>query len=197
MGELVLNVVMFLASCALFVESKRFPQVGAEQYVGLGAGFWPGIILSLIIVGTGFAVTESVMRVIKSTRKAGCDKSHACQTSACAGENSVVSKATQQALSFGQKWLQNWLQRLEGKRQIIGAGILLAYTYLIPVVGFFLTTPVFLGSLMVLTGEKRRLVYILVPLGVTAVMCMFFAQVLMVILPRGVGVFFNMSRLIY
>ena len=84
-----------------------------------------------------------------------------------------------------------------GKRSRCAALCLLAYIILTPLIGFILSTVLFILAFILALEEKRRLVLIISPPLITAVVILIFAKFIMMPLPKGVGIFAEFSRLFY
>lgn len=86
-------------------------------------------------------------------------------------------------------WLRRteWsVQRSEGRlgKLLVFMGLVLAYVVIIPMLGFFTSTLVFVPSVIVLLGYRKRAVVVAAPLVFVAVLYLLFGLVLQVQLPE-------------
>jgi putative tricarboxylic transport membrane protein len=79
----------------------------------------------------------------------------------------------------------------------IGAVVLFVYIYMITRAGFVPSTLVFSIVFLIFAGERRPLIIALFPVGVTAVIVYTFTRLLVVPLPRGSGIFLELSTYLY
>jgi len=75
--------------------------------------------------------------------------------------------------------------------------LIIAYFILMNVIGFIALTPFFLVAFMILLGEKSWPWMIILSVGMTIVIILAFTQAMYVPLPRGVGIFHDLSVLFY
>lgn len=75
--------------------------------------------------------------------------------------------------------------------------LIIAYFFLLNIVGFVALTPFFLIAFMVLLGEKSWPWIIGLSIGMTVLIVLGFTQAMYVPLPRGVGIFHDFSVLFY
>jgi putative tricarboxylic transport membrane protein len=75
--------------------------------------------------------------------------------------------------------------------------LIIAYFFLLNIVGFVLLTPFFLIAFMVLLGEKSWPWMIALSIGMTVIILLAFTQAMYVPLPRGIGIFHKFSVLFY
>jgi len=75
--------------------------------------------------------------------------------------------------------------------------LIIAYFFLMNVVGFIALTPFFLFVFMILLGEKSWPWMIGLSIGMTIIIVLAFTQAMYVPLPRGVGIFHDFSVLFY
>jgi putative tricarboxylic transport membrane protein len=181
MEEIAFNLLLFILSCIFFIQSMQFPKVGAEQYSGLGAGFWPGIVLFLLMITTGITTLASFAKAWRDIRQKSTDS------------------AKRLTINSGMAELEEQKGRRDSEkiRLATGAIILFAYAYVLPLVGFIISTLTFLLAMLALLKETRILVYLVIPSGITGLVTVLFSKVLFVILPRGIGIFSKVSLLFY
>jgi hypothetical protein len=75
--------------------------------------------------------------------------------------------------------------------------LIIAYFFLMNIVGFIALTPFFLIAFMILLGEKSWSWMIILSVGMTILIILAFTQAMYVPLPRGVGIFHDFSVLFY
>jgi putative tricarboxylic transport membrane protein len=75
--------------------------------------------------------------------------------------------------------------------------LIIAYFFLMNVIGFIALTPFFLIAFMILLGEKSWPWTIGLSIGMTILIVLAFTQAMYVPLPRGVGIFHDFSVLFY
>ncbi len=75
--------------------------------------------------------------------------------------------------------------------------LIIAYFFLLNIVGFVALTPFFLIAFMVLLGEKSWPWMITLSIGMTVIILLAFTQAMYVPLPRGIGIFHKFSVLFY
>lgn len=188
MCEVLLDLFLFFLASLLFIQSRQFPKVGAEQYAGVGAGFWPGIVLFIMMLTTAACTIWALL----SVRKAVQQKDTREQPIRQAPEEKADRGS-------GRRLLIRDLWRQFGgpSRTLVGAIVLMIYIFLLPYVGFLIATVTFLAAMMVVLGEKRWTVYVPLSLTITISAAELFAKVFFVILPRGVSIFAEFSGIFY
>ncbi|MDN5344864.1 MAG: putative tricarboxylic transport rane protein [Clostridia bacterium] len=83
-------------------------------------------------------------------------------------------------------------------RMLTAAALLLAYIFIgLQYVGFVLSTLLFTVAFMALLGNRRPLPLVLTPLLITGLSVAVFSRMLLVPLPRGVGIFYLLSLWFY
>jgi len=103
-----------------------------------------------------------------------------------ARKKSAVKKASEAASSEGS--------RIRFSSALI---LIIAYFFLMNIIGFVALTPFFLIAFMVLLGERSWSWMIILSLGMTILIILAFTQAMYVPLPRGVGIFHKFSVLFY
>jgi hypothetical protein len=80
-----------------------------------------------------------------------------------------------------------------------GAAVALiaGYLFLLPYVGFLVLTPLQMIAFMFLLGERNKVLIFSIPFVLTLGIVLLFTKVMYVPLPRGVGVFLEISHLLY
>ena len=75
--------------------------------------------------------------------------------------------------------------------------LIASYLLLLPYVGFLVLTPIQMICFMLLLGEKSKSMILTIPFVLTFSVVLLFTKVMYVPLPRGIGIFLDISRLIY
>lgn len=167
-GEIVLSAVCLVFFSFMFYEALELRGVG--RFGEVGSGFWP--LLSL-----GVTSILSLIWLIGNLRRYFREKRETAEE--------PLLRETVAAPRGGQK-----------KVALCGF-CLLTYIIITPLIGFILSTVLFILAFILALEEKRRLVLILSPPLITAVIIVIFAKFIMMPLPKGIGVFAEFSRLFY
>lgn len=86
-----------------------------------------------------------------------------------------------------------WKDTKNPRRLLTGIALLLGYLALINVLGFTLATLLFLVLLIYVLGGRHVTALAVAPVVVTAAILLIFGRILFVPLPRGIGVFRDIS----
>jgi putative tricarboxylic transport membrane protein len=168
-GILVVAAIYFFNLATQFEYSQR-----GEQ---LGPGFWPKLLLGIIIILT---LVDIVLALCKGGKPA---------TEVSSAENNEVLEAGE--------GLQDEVQKRYPKLLIMGGLMTVAYVYLIGIIGFALCTFFYLAGFMY-AGRFRRHVMIWVSSLVGTVFLVFlFIKVVYVSLPTGIPPFEGLTLMIY
>jgi len=88
-------------------------------------------------------------------------------------------------------------EREEGwKRVLIAIFLAVAYVYFLKPLGFIVSTPLFILGMMLLIMPKRKKVIPFTILGIMGMIYIIFAKLLYVPLPKGFGIFHDLSILL-
>ena len=167
-GEIVLSAVCL--AFFLFLLTEAFQLRGEGRTGEVGSGFWP--LLSLTVT-----TVLSLAWLIGNLRRYRREQ-----------KGSPAQPPTTEAVAAA------WARR----RKIALCSIcLLGYIILTPLIGFILSTVLFILTFLLAMEEKRKAVLILSPPVITAVVFVVFIKFIMIRLPKGVGVFVEFSRLFY
>jgi putative tricarboxylic transport membrane protein len=166
-GEIVLSAVCLAFFAFMFYESLEL--LGVGRYGEVGSGFWP--LLSL-----GVAALLSLAWLITNLRKYSRVK-----------QETVEEPASENA---AEVW---------NRRKKVGWSLvcLFCYIFIIPWIGFLLSTMLFILVFILALDERRKSVLIISPPLITAVIIIVFAKFITIPLPKGVGIFAEFSRLFY
>jgi putative tricarboxylic transport membrane protein len=170
------NLVLFLAAVYLFYLAGYFQYDIREGQ--LGPGFWPRLLLGLVIVLTFYDIVLGLVR------------------GSTAGEVKGVLGNKDQA---NQE--EDGLPEEENKRYpmllFIGCLMTLAYVFLINIIGFTICTFLYLAGFMYAGRYRRHTVIIVSSLLGTLFFVFLFIKVVYVSLPTGVPPFEGLTLIIY
>ena len=82
-------------------------------------------------------------------------------------------------------------------RLVFAISLIGGYLILLPYVGFLVLTPIQMIAFMLLLGEKSKVWIFTIPFVLTIGVILVFTKVMYVPLPRGVGIFLEISHLLY
>lgn len=83
------------------------------------------------------------------------------------------------------------------KRLILAIILTLSYGFSVPWLGFLLSIFILQILFLLVLSEKKVIVIVFLPLGLTVSIYLIFIKILYIPLPRGSGVFLQFSRLFY
>ena len=167
-GEVILSAVCLAFFSFMFYEALELRGVG--RFGEVGSGFWP--LLSL-----GTTSILSLIWLIVNLRRYSREKSKTAE-----------KPPTRETVA---------MQRRGQKKVALCSLCLLAYIVITPLIGFILSTVLFILTFILALEEKRKLVLIISPPLITTVIMLIFAKFIMMPLPKGVGIFAEFSRLFY
>ena len=167
-GEIVLSAVCLAFFSFMFYEALELRGVG--RFGEVGSGFWP--LLSL-----GVSTILSLIWLLANLRQYSREKG-----------GTAEEPPAQETI------VEAWRRR---RKIALCSVCLLAYIILTPWIGFILSTILFILTFVLALEEKRKLVLIISPLLITAVIIVVFAKFITIPLPRGVGMFAEFSRFFY
>ena len=167
-GEIVLSAVCLAFFSFMF--SEAFELRGERRFGEVGSGFWP-----LLALGTTSIL--SLIWLIGNLRRYSREK-----------KGAVEERPTSETVAA---------KRAGQKKIALCSLCLLAYIILTPLIGFIPSTVLFILTFVLALEEKRKLVLIISPPLITAVVFLIFAKFIMMPLPKGVGIFAEFSRLFY
>ncbi len=82
-------------------------------------------------------------------------------------------------------------------RFLAAVAIIAVYLILLPYVGFLVLTPLQMIAFMYLLGERQKVWIFSLPFAMTLGIVLLFTKAMYVPLPRGVGIFLDISHLLY
>ena len=169
---------LFVGAAYLFHDAGTF--AAAARPGQLGPDFWPRAVLVLLMIVCGY---EAVRRIVFA-RGVAADATVAHEAVADAAgahgatEVAVVSEETAPRYPW---------------RLAAGIGLTIAYVLALDVLGFFVTTALFLGLFMVAGRYYRTRVVALASVVGSLVFVFVFMKIVYVSLPLGVGPFRTFS----
>jgi len=135
----------------------------------VGSGFWP--VVSLVAC-LGLSIAWLATTVIEARRAA------------------IQPAATPSPEEAAATWV---------RRRKVGLSMICLFLYIVamPLIGFVLSTFLFVIAFAVSLGERRKWVLAVSPFVVTAMIVAVFAKFITIPFPKGVGLFASLSRFFY
>ncbi len=140
----------------------------------LVGSFWPGMALATLFVCSCI----EMIRLLRQTKE---------EREAKEAAEEKKTKALQEAM--GEEDNRNLL--------IFGGVIAFLYIFIVHYIGFMVTTPIFMAIYMYVTGYRNRVMLVVAPILAIAVFLLLFVVATYIPLPRGFGIFREISLLIY
>ncbi len=164
--------IVFSAFCVAFFSFMLYEAVelhGVGRFGEVGSGFWP--MLSL-----GVSVLLSLCWLIVTLRKFSGAKSTA------------IEEPTPEAIAAAGS---------RRKKVALSIACLFLYIFVMPWIGFILSTLLFVPVFALALEERRKKVLIISPFLITAIVVLVFAKFITIPFPKGVAIFAVFSRLFY
>ncbi|HEY3585367.1 MAG TPA: tripartite tricarboxylate transporter TctB family protein [Casimicrobiaceae bacterium] len=168
---------LFVGAAYLFHDAGTF--AAAARPGQLGPDFWPRAVLVLLMIVCAY---EVVRRVVFA-RDVGAEVSNATDTVADQPAQSEVDGSVETREPEAR---YPW-------RLAVGIGLTIAYVLLLDVLGFFVTTALFLGFFMIAGRYYRTRVVALASIVGSLVFVFVFMKIVYVSPPLGVGPFRTFS----
>lgn len=163
----------FMFLLALFVIYLTVTQFVTEQAVGGGpfanSAFYPQVIAGVVIL---LSVILAGSTLIKKRR--------ASEQQPPVPEGGVSLPEADEEVA--REELKDKPSKL---KILLVAGVLVVYTVLVEILGYWLMTPIFMAALFRLLNVKSWIATILLAIATTAVLYLFFSEILDVVLPYG------------
>ncbi len=140
----------------------------------LVGSFWPGIALVILFVCSCI----ELFRLLRQTKEQREAKEKADEK-----KQALLEEAT------GEKSVKNLL--------IFGFVISFIFITVMDFLGFTVATPIFMAIYMWVTGYRKKLWLAVIPIVSVAVFLLLFTIATYIPLPRGIGIFRELSTLIY
>ncbi|MET3506898.1 tripartite tricarboxylate transporter TctB family protein [Halalkalibacter oceani] len=170
MGNLVLSIATIIFSVFFFIYTLQIP---ASSSTSIGPEFWPRIVLiSLAIMG--------IVLLIKSLRQMK--------------RPSVVAENISEAEKVEEEFE---VEEVHKSRYLIIIVALFLYILSLSFIGFVPTTPFMLIGIALIIGMRKWYSMALTGVLGTACFIYLFANTLNIPLPRGVGIFRELSYFLY
>jgi len=176
MADIVSGLLFVVLSGAVFVTALQLP---AGRGNAPGPGFFPelmaivGVVVGLAICGRALLAMRAQARRVRTPRAQGPAAEAAAAEPAGTERSRVASAAPQ------QETLGDWLRLA----LLLSASI--AYVYALRPVGFMIASATFLALSLLILGERRILILLLVPAGLTGGVLFIFTSLLGLRLPAG------------
>ncbi len=168
-GPVIGNAVILLFFIAMLFHSFKLHEI--RRFGEMGSGFWPILILGLAVVLSAALLISTIRKKGAKPEKQGEDETGAAESPDDRGRaRRVVFAASAATLLYivAMQWL-----------------------------GFGVATLFYVFAFIVILGERRRWVLILSPFLVTGFILIIFSKFISIPFPRGVGVFADLSRILF
>lgn len=178
--QALFSIILIIVGLYLYDLAGKFEYVAKPGH--LGPGFWPRMILGLIIILSAGDV------IVTLARRGGKGAGKQVRSS---GEGEEFAEEGKEGAA-GPATAQRYPHLLLG-----GIAMTLAYVYLSAILGFALTTFLYLGGLMYLGRYRRPAVIVIASLVGTICLMFIFVKLVYVSLPPGITPFNNLTFLLY
>ena len=165
---------LFVGAAYLFHDAGTF--AAAARPGQLGPDFWPRAVLVLLMIVCAYEVVRRV--VFARDAAPGATLAHEAVAEAAVAHGAMEGATVTQEAEARYPW-----------RLAIGIGLAIAYVLALDVLGFFVTTALFLGFFMVAGRYYRTRVVALASIVGSLVFVFVFMKIVYVSLPLGVGPF--------
>jgi putative tricarboxylic transport membrane protein len=162
--------VVFFGICVAFfgfMLTQATGLMGQGRAGEIGSGLWP-------LLALGASAVLSVVLLASSIQKAR--------------RAAPAEAPTAEALAE---------KRRQWATVALSCACFLVYMVAVPWVGFILATFLFIPAFALALGERRKMVLLVAPVLLTAIIVGVFAKFITIPFPKGVGVFAEFSRLFY
>jgi hypothetical protein len=168
-GEITVNVMIICFSLAMLLYS--FGTEKMRRYGEVGGGFWPTLILSLMLL---CSIALLIINLIAYRKE----------------KKTVFSAPDISAEELKEK--------RGGRKQVaFSAAVMLVYILVMPLIGFILSTPIFVAAFIYALGETRKKVLLLAPPLITLGIVLLFGTFIGIRFPRGPELLAPISRIFY
>jgi hypothetical protein len=204
-GGLIVAVVLFIFFFSMRVFIRSFMDLSIERWRFISPAFWPGWVLLFGLVLSAFLVYSEYQKLrarqMKGPREELPEDSYEREMTLRAKYQkggAILSVRELEALADAQiKATQEKSTSTELFRLFSVLLLTFIYLYMIRIMGFIVSTLFFSVGYLFLLKERRPLVLIISPLALIAVIWIVFTRLLVVPLPRGVGIFQLISNFFY
>lgn len=170
-ADYIFSIVTILFSTILLIIAFQLPDTRSTYIIG--PRFWPTLLLVCMLA-------LGVLSLIKTIIKAKLDQKHSEEQEELAEEMAVDGDVDSRGLFI-----------------FIMVLVVIGYILLINILGFLISTILFMYLGNVLLGTKKQTTSILISLIGTVLLLFVFSNLLSIPLPRGAGVFNDLSYFIY
>ena len=165
--DMLFTAVVLIGTVYLWLVADKFPTFA--KYRNVDSAFWPKIVLVSMGILSVVILYENIVALrIQRSKK---------QAVASAGERDAAT--------------------VDWKRMIFMGVLCVAYYWGLSLMGFVLSTIVFMWLAMVIIGGAKKITAIVFPIVFTGLLVAVFVKVLELSLPRGIGIFHELSMLLY
>lgn len=167
--DLLFTVVVLAASIYLWRVADKFPIFA--KYKNVDSAFWPKIILASMGILSVLILYENIaaLRLRRSEKREA--------TSGC----------DEDVAASGVDW----------KKMALMAVLCIAYYWGLSILGFVIATIAFMWLAMAVIGGAKKITAIIFPIVFTGALAVIFVKILELSLPRGIGLFHELSLLLY
>ena len=174
---------------ALFLVGTVYFRLTIDDYISgrqgsfVSPAFWPGVLLTIGIVLSAIYLVMAVIWARRGQEPVGAASAVAEAPASTTPTDSPVDQSSDQPDS--------------AVKVVLGFVLIAGYIYLLAPIGFVPATVLFSVAFLILTGERRWWVLVVFPVAAVTVLLGMFTQLLVVSLPRGTGIFIDLSTYLY
>ena len=167
--DLFFSIMVLVGSLYLWRVADHFPAF--EKYKNIDSDFWPKIILATMGILAALILYQNIRGLHLQVRKKQKPPPENETVATTAGVNK--------------------------KKMLLMGGLCIAYYWGLNLTGFVIATISFMWLAMTVIGGVKKIKLILFPVIFTGILATIFIKVLELSLPRGVGLFYQFSLLLY
>lgn len=201
--EVVVAAVLLVGAIFLRVRINDF--VRGREGSFLGPEFWPATLLTIAIVLSAMYLVLAVIWARRQSAEVRVEEGTTATVTAPAtaerpavtGEATSVSVRPDADAGAGTEPPAEVAHSGGVGKLLGGIALLAALIYLLGPIGFVPAAFLFGVAFMLLVGERRWWVLLLFPVVAVTVLLGIFTQLLVVSLPRGTGIFIDLSTYFY
>ena len=165
--EIVANGIIVAFFLAMMLNSLKLHEI--KRFGEMGSGFWPILILSTATVLSGLLLISSILKYVREKGK----------------------RTDKPPLSPEER-----MNRKNRRRKVgLSAVLLIIYVFVMPWIGFVLSTFLYVLAFIIVLGERRKWILISSPILVTGLVIVIFSKFIAIPFPKGIGFFAAFSRL--
>lgn len=201
--EVIVAAVLLVGAIFFRVRIDAFVLGREGSY--LGPDFWPATLLTIGIVLSAIYLVLAVISARRQSAEREVEESPAAPAEAPAAAErpaapigGATAVSARQEADAGATTAPAEVANTGSVAKLIGGFLLLAaFIYLLGPIGFVPASFLFSVGFMLLVGERRWWVLLLFPVIAITVLLGIFTQLLVVSLPRGTGIFIDLSTYLY